>query len=70
MISLALVAHTGLYPVLLLPPLLLVLQNTSKKSTQARVADLFLFGQVYCGVGALNTLAFGKSWANATVGVM
>jgi hypothetical protein len=70
MISLALVSHTALYPALLLPPLLLVLQNTTEKSTPARVSDMLTFALVYCGVAALNTAALGREWANATLGVM
>lgn len=68
--ALALVTHTALYPVLLLAPLLLVLQRTARRSAADRVVDVVAFVGAYAGIAGLNTLVFGRSWANATLGVM
>jgi hypothetical protein len=70
MVALALATHTALYPALLLPPLLLILQRSARPSATARIADLLAFGTAYAAVAGLNTWVFGWTWADATLGVM
>lgn len=69
MVALGLVTHTALYPVLLLPPLLLIL-NQGNKALWTRVSDAMVFVQVYATAASVFTYLLGMSWSTATLGVM